>query len=188
MRREETSNERRAEKRSVRTCSQKICDDLRLIGGIDAEEGMHARVLPDGCIIEAPVPPLLPRGPRPLRLVVEPLHIDIDNVEVSVGEELSPRVERAGGLVSHAKFEHVRHSLPPGPQHHVVRGTVVVLRQPVRALVGAPLVEERVEQRVVVGRAAVGEAARPLRQITIWEALLRPRHRGEQPPRAGSHM
>ena len=142
---------------------------------VDAEERVDARVAPRVGVVEAAVPPLLPRRPRELRRVAEALGVDVGDPQVRAREVLAPRVEAARRLVAHAELEHLQRVRAARPEHRVVRRAVVVLAQPVRALVRAPLVEERVERRAVVGRAAVRVAGR--RRRTLREIILRPGRR-----------
>jgi len=75
------------------------------------------------------------------------VRVDVHDPEVREREVLPPRVQAARGLIAHAELEHVARRPAARREQRLVRRAVVVLRQPVRALVAAPLVEERCRAR-----------------------------------------
>ena len=93
--------------------------------------------------VVAAVAPLLASGPLEEGLVGEARHVDVDDPKVRQWEVLAPSVKAARRLVAHAQLEHVARGPAARREQWFVRGAVVVLGQPVRALVAAPLVEER---------------------------------------------
>ena len=158
-RREAEGGRRRPRVRLVCEHMRRIVnDEVDLIGhgqgaqraevrGVRAEERMHAAagVMPSVVRrgrVKAAVPPLLPYAPLEERLVMKALHVDVDDPKVREREVLAPRVQAARRLVTHAKLQHIPGRPAARRQQRLVGCAIVVLGEPVGALVAAPLVEE----------------------------------------------
>ena len=106
----------------------------------------HLRVVPGvmrSRAVEAAVAPLLSGGPLEERLVGEARHVDVNDPKVRQREVLAPRVQAARRLVAHAELKDVARGPATRREQRLVGGAIVVLGEPVRALVAAPLVEQR---------------------------------------------
>ena len=106
----------------------------------------HLRVVPGvmrSRAVEAAVAPLLSGGPLEERLVGEARHVDVNDPKVRQREVLAPRVQAARRLVAHAELKDVARGPATRREQRLVGGAIVVFGEPVRALVAAPLVEQR---------------------------------------------